>query len=157
MTNLINGVKGAFSNLVELGKNIVDGIWQGIKDAWGNLVSGFKDLLRGLFNSGQEEIDANSPSRVWAKGIGAPMAEGIGFGFLGEMDAVERSMRMTIAGLMPAVESAFPAGGMQPAFAGVGQANVVDRAPVTINVNPSEPIDYELLANKVARKVAEGW
>lgn len=157
MTKLIDGLKGSFSNLVQLGKDIVDGIWEGIKNAWGTLVSNFKNLLRGLFNSGQEEIDANSPSRVWAKGIGAPMAEGIGFGFLTEMDSVERSMRMTIAGLMPAVKSAFPAGGMQPAFAGVGQASAVERPPVTINVNPSEPIDYELLANKVARKVVEGW
>ena len=66
-------------------------------------------------------------------------------------------MRMTIAGLMPAVEAGLPGRGLQPAFAGVGQAGAVERPTVTINVNPSAPIDYELLANKVAKRISEGW
>ena len=72
------------------------------------------------------------------------------------MDKVERMMKASVAGLVPAMDVGISAMGMQPSYAGVGQTAIGDRA-VTINVNPSEPIDYELLANKVARKVTEGW
>jgi len=102
-------------------------------------------------------LGINSPSIIWAEGIGGPIAEGIGFGFLNEMDKVERSMRTTVAGLMPAMEVGIAGMGMRPAFAGVGQTVAAERQPITINVNPSKPIDYELLTNKVVRKVTEGW
>ena len=157
MTKLIDGLKGSIGNIKEIGRSIVEGLWQGILNSWATLVENIKAKFRSLFSNIRELLDINTPSKVWARGIGSPIAEGIGVGFLNEMDAVERSMRNTVAGLMPAMEAGITELGLQPIFAGVGQAGTTERQPVTINVNPSEPIDYELLANKVARKVAEGW
>ena len=65
-------------------------------------------------------------------------------------------MRTTMAGLVPAMDVGISGLGLQSVYAGVGQKAATEQL-VTINVNPSEPIDYELLANKVARKVTEGW
>jgi hypothetical protein len=152
MTKLIDGLKGSFSNLVQLGKDIVDGIWEGIKNAWGNLVSGFTDLLRGLFNSGQAEIDAHSPSRVWAKGIGAPMAEGIGVGFLRGMGAVENQMKWAINGLIPAM-GVISGDNVSIGFNGQTKANERALGPVSIRVESPQPLDYELIAQLVARKI----
>jgi hypothetical protein len=133
------------------------GIWEGIKAKWEDLKSWVSNLFKNLIGGAEEDNEVNSPSRLWARRIGGPIAEGIGVGFMREMDKVERSMRTTVAGLMPAMDIGISAMGMQPSYAGVGQTVAAERPPVTINVNPSEPIDYELLANKVARKVTEGW
>lgn len=156
ISKVIAGVKSSFGQLWNLGRDIVLGIWEGIKQKWEDLKTWFKGLFRGLINDTANDQEVNSPSRLWARRIGGPIAEGIGVGFLREMDKVERQMRTTMAGLVPAMDVGISGLGLQPVYAGVGQTSVVER-PVTINVNPSEPIDYELLANKVARKVTEGW
>lgn len=157
MQSLINGLKGAIGSIGSIGSSIVNGLWNGIISNWAWLVNKIKQKLRDLFSNIRDLLGITSPSKLFARGIGKPLAEGIGVGFLREMDAVEQAMRATVAGLMPAMEVGATGMGLGPAYSGVGKAAASDRAPVTINVNPSEPIDYELLANKVARRVAEGW
>jgi phage-related protein len=157
MSSLIDGIRSSLGNFLSIGKSIVDGLWEGIKNNWGGLVANIKAKFRSLFSNITDLLGINSPSKLWAEGIGGPIAEGIGVGFMREMDNVERSMRTTVAGLLPAMDIGFSAIGMQPAFAGVGQTVAAERQPITINVNPSKPIDYELLTNKVVRKVTEGW
>ena len=157
VTKVKEGVTNAWGTITGIGKNIVDGVWEGISGAYTTFYNNVKGFFQGILDSVKLLLGIESPSKVWSQGIGRPIAQGIGFGFLKEMDTVERSMRMTIAGLMPAMETGISGIGIQPVFAGVGQAGAMERPPVTINVNPSEPIDYELLANKVARKVVEGW
>ena len=53
-----------------------------------------KDHMKMIYEA-KEELDINSPSRVFAK-IGEFMAAGLGVGFVSEMRAVERNMRRQI-------------------------------------------------------------
>ena len=149
MSSLIDGIKSSFGQLWDLGCDIVLGIWEGIKAKWADLTTWVSGLFNNLIGGAEDDNEVNSPSRLWARRIGGPIAEGIGVGFMREMDNVERSMRKTVAGLLPAMEVGIAGMGMQPAFAGVGQAVAAERQPITINVNPSKPIDYELLTSKV--------
>lgn len=96
-TQVTSAFSGAWSAMVDVGKNIVSGIWDGIKNAgtwlydkvtgWaGSVVGWFKDLF-----------GIHSPSSVMRDMIGKPMAEGIAAGITGNAIAVEKAM----AGLVP--------------------------------------------------------
>ena len=84
---LIRGIPAIF----DVGKNIVEGLWNGIKNmgSWvtgkvkgffGNIVGGVKDFL-----------GIHSPSKVFA-GIGGFMAEGLGEGFDNEFSDIKKNI-----------------------------------------------------------------
>ena len=100
LQKLIDGIRGSFANLTGIGKDIIDGLWQGIVNNWQTLVNNIRDRFSNLFSGIRDLLGIRSPSKLFATGIGRPLAEGIMTGFVGEMDEVERTMRMTIAGLM---------------------------------------------------------
>lgn len=81
VVNLVNAFWDNRGKILDIGVNIVKGVWDGISSMAGWLfdkVSGFFD---GLFGGVEEEEEIHSPSKKWARGIGKPMAQGIGVGF----------------------------------------------------------------------------
>ena len=74
-------------DIIEVGKDIVRGLWEGIKAmaSWiGDKVSGF---VGGLVDGVKGVLGIHSPSRVFA-GIGQNMALGLGQGFEKQMQSV---------------------------------------------------------------------
>lgn len=131
----------------DIGKDIVMGIWDGIESAWEDLKDWFGGLLGGLLGGAQDEIDAHSPSRLWAKRIGKPMAEGIGVGFASAIPELERDLSVMINGL---TNSMMPS----PNLAYAGAANgALPGAAITMNNYVRNDLDLELLALKVAKKL----
>lgn len=77
---------------LELGGNIMNGIMDGILAGIrgiGNVLSKVKDGIVGGF---KELFDINSPSKVMADEIGFNLADGIGVGFMDEIDRVAKDM-----------------------------------------------------------------
>ena len=66
-----------------LGKNIVDGVFNGLKNAWNSISSWWSDSWNGLVNSVEKWLEIKSPSRVF-KRIGKYTAEGFGIGWKDE-------------------------------------------------------------------------
>lgn len=82
-------------DIIEVGKDIVRGLWEGIKAmaSWiGEKVSGF---VGGLVDGVKGVLGIHSPSRVFA-GIGQNMALGLGQGF-------EKQMQSVTAGIQDAI------------------------------------------------------
>ena len=75
----LDGFAGATNWLSEIGKNIVDGLWNGITAGWGKLLAGFKDLLQLLPEGVKKVLDIHSPSRVMMA-LGGHTAEGFSQG-----------------------------------------------------------------------------
>lgn len=97
--NMIDTIAGvlhdALPDIIEVGKNIVRGLWEGIKSmaSWiGDKVSGF---VSGLVSGVKGVLGIHSPSRVFA-GIGQNMALGLGQGF-------EKQMQSVTAGIQDAI------------------------------------------------------
>jgi len=65
---------------IELGQSIMTGIGDGIKQLASWPVEKLREALNNLRLRGQEEIEAGSPSKLFARDIGVPIAEGIGVG-----------------------------------------------------------------------------
>lgn len=76
-------IKAAFkiNDMVTVGKNLLEGLWNGINDkiAWlKNKVKGVVDKIKSWF-TGADGFDTHSPSK-WAQKIGEYVSEGLGIG-----------------------------------------------------------------------------
>lgn len=75
-----DGIKKIFSTAADIGKGLVDGIWQGISDGWNWLIEKVQDLARDLLNAAKSVLGIHSPSTEFAY-IGEMSAEGMMVGF----------------------------------------------------------------------------
>lgn len=123
-----------FKDFINIGKNIVEGLWEGIKGAadWlGDKISGF---VGGVVDGVKGFFGIHSPSTVFRDEVGKQLAAGIGLGFTDEMDSVSKQMQKAI----PTPEVAFSTAaagmvnGMQTAMTGYS-GNVRIEIPVKIN------------------------
>lgn len=92
---IISAFLDCLPDIIEVGKDIVRGLWEGIKAmaSWiGDKVSGF---VGGLVDGVKGVLGIHSPSRVFA-GIGQNMALGLGQGF-------EKQMQSVTAGIQDAI------------------------------------------------------
>lgn len=84
---IADGFVEAWPDIVEIGKDIVRGLWEGIQSlaGWiGEKVSGFFD---GLFDEAKKNEEIHSPSKKWAE-IGKYDARGFGAGWDSEFKSV---------------------------------------------------------------------
>lgn len=80
---------------LQVGKNIVDGLWDGLKRSWSSLQEWFNNAVNGLIDGIKGWLGIHSPSKVFA-GIGDFMALGLGEGFTKSMSAVNKDIANAI-------------------------------------------------------------
>lgn len=96
-----NAVTGALSaaaakvkEFVNVGKNVIVGLWNGINDkvAWlKGKVKGVVDKIKGWFIS-KEGFDEHSPSK-WSEGVGSYVMDGLGNGFEKDETAIRAARK----------------------------------------------------------------
>ena len=97
---IVDKIKTIFSGLPAkiktIGKNIVDGLWNGINGGWTWLKNKVNNLVKSLVNGVKSTLGIKSPSRVFRDQIGKQMAAGLGIGwedeFSGVKDDIEDSL-----------------------------------------------------------------
>ena len=104
VVNFVKGlggkIKSALGNpkdwLLNAGKDLIVGLWNGVKDKWDWL----KDKITGLGKSvtgwAKKALGIKSPSKVFAMEIGAPLIEGIGFGMAKELPTLNRNLASSL-------------------------------------------------------------
>lgn len=89
---IVKGFSDGMPNIIEIGKNIVKGIWEGIK----SLAGWIKDNVNGFFgdivNGAKNALGIHSPSTVFA-GIGENMALGLGDGWDDEYGRISKNIK----------------------------------------------------------------
>ncbi len=88
-------IKGLASQLWDVGKNIVQGIWAGIQKAAAWFKSQVTNFFKGIVNGVKKVLGIKSPSKVFA-GIGQNMALGLGQGFAAAMQGVGKTIQASI-------------------------------------------------------------
>ena len=95
----INGLLADFKEwivgFVDIGKKIVEGIWEGIKNAKDWFMSQVKGFFKGIIKGAKEALGIASPSKVFAE-IGSYMAQGLGVGFTSEMSDITKKINNSI-------------------------------------------------------------
>lgn len=100
VSTFVDAMANSDSAFLQVGANMIKGIWNGITNAteWlYGLLSGWVNDVVGWI---QEKFKINSPSKLMASKVGAPMAEGIGYGF-------KREMRVVNAQLADSIDTSF--------------------------------------------------
>lgn len=87
---VVNFFKGAVKRIIaffeagisfwlDIGKNIVSGIWNGLKNGWNMVVNGLRSLVTGVIDKVKGWFGIKSPSKVFAQ-IGDELANGLSKG-----------------------------------------------------------------------------
>lgn len=128
---IISAFLDSLPDIIEVGKDIVRGLWEGIKAmaSWiGDKVSGF---VGGLVDGVKGVLGIHSPSRVFA-GIGQNMALGLGQGFERQMQRVSSGIQNAIP--TPTVDTVYnAAAGMVNGLALAGGGVYRVEIPLYIN------------------------
>lgn len=97
--NIVDTIKELPGKMLELGKNMVEGLWNGIKNMgqWiKDKISGFAD---GVIDGFKSVFGISSPSKVMRDSVGRYLAEGIGVGFMEEMPDIAEAAREALSNL----------------------------------------------------------
>ena len=120
-----NEVKDLPQKFVKLGKDCIDGFWQGFKKLFVS-DSAANDAMKDLVKQSQKELGINSPSKVFANKVGKFSALGFGVGFKKEMKNVSEEMKDAIPtefDISPKVKSEAKAGA--GIYGGLGKESLV--------------------------------
>lgn len=97
---LIEKLKELPSKLVQIGKDIVEGLKNGIKEAWTGMTDWIKDLAGSLIQGFKDNLKIGSPSKVFRDEIGqwipAGIAEGIEDG-IGTLNSAMSDMTLAVS------------------------------------------------------------
>ena len=120
-------------NIIEIGKNIVNGIWEGIKSLAGWLKDNVKGFFGDIVNGAKNALGIHSPSTVFA-GIGENMALGLGEGWDDEYGRISKNIKSGLDFGTASVDFASSGiGSMSKSIAG-GIANSDASGDIVINI-----------------------
>jgi hypothetical protein len=83
--NIVEAVKEGFSDFVEAGKHLIDGLWQGVEDWWTNFKSNIKEFCDGFLKGFLEAFGIHSPATTMIP-VGENIVAGLWSGITGAFD-----------------------------------------------------------------------
>ena len=85
---IVNGLLDGIAEITTVGKDMVEGLWEGIKGQWGKLVENVTNLGKKLVDKVKGFFEIGSPSRLFADEVGKWIPEGIAVGIEANADSV---------------------------------------------------------------------
>ncbi len=90
--------KENWQKVLDIGKNLVEGIWQGIQNAAETFKENVRNFFTNIVNDVKAALKINSPSLVFAE-IGSSMVEGLDFGFTKKIGRMEQRIAKAVGDL----------------------------------------------------------
>lgn len=103
VTNVVTGIQELPGKLLTIGRQAVEGLWNGIKGAAGWLKDQISSFVSGIVDGFTSAFEIGSPSRIMEKKVGYWLPPGIAEGVLGNMKpllSAVRSMRDVTVGTL---------------------------------------------------------
>lgn len=103
INNLVNTIVNFFKSIpgriasvprrmIQIGRNIVSGLWEGIKSAKDNLINKVKSFSDSIVNTVKKTLKIHSPSQVFRDEIGKMIPEGVAIGIDANTDSAIKSI-----------------------------------------------------------------
>ena len=89
---MVNAFKQGVSDFGNVGKNLMNGLWNGIKNTWNNLKSKVEDLGKGIVKKFKSVFGIHSPSRLFRDEIGKNLILGVGVAFEKDDDLINKQI-----------------------------------------------------------------
>ena len=96
INGIINTIKNLPGKMLEIGKNIVSGIWSGISNMASWLWNKISGWCSDIFNSIKNFFGIHSPSKLFADKVGKMLGLGVGEGFDDSLSSVYKDMERAI-------------------------------------------------------------
>lgn len=96
LNKIISAFSKGISKIKDVGKNLVQGLWNGINNAKDWVLDKIKGFGKSILNGLKSFFGIKSPSRLMRDEVGKYIAEGIGVGFEDELDSVYSDMQKAI-------------------------------------------------------------
>ena len=129
--------------LVEIGMNLIKGLWNGMKDMGTWLWNKVKELLGSLTDKIKNFFGIHSPSTLMRDEVGKYLAQGLGVGFEDEIGDVYNDMQHAIDLEQGKIQASLQTGGIYN--------KVYGSTPIEVNNNNTTTLeaDGEVLAKVV--------
>lgn len=145
LTNVVNGLMQLPGKLLDIGRQAVEGLWNGIKAAAGWLQDQIGSFVSGIVDGFTSAFKIGSPSRIMRDKVGRWITPGIAEGITGSMGCLKSAMtdvRDLVTGQMAGLQT------------GVSTALSVDPAWAVPTVSPQssgsvQPVTLDELADLV--------
>lgn len=118
--SVVNGIKGLPRAVMDIGSNIVRGIWNGISGAAGWLAGKVKGFASGILSGMKAALGIHSPSKLFADEVGKFIPPGINVGIDAAMPDTIRKMRQQAASLMESARATIEVEQAKAARVGLG-------------------------------------
>jgi phage-related protein len=152
VANIISKIASLPGKVLDIGKNLVSGLWKGISEKLNWLKDRIESFGKGIINKVKSVFSVHSPSKVFAE-IGGFLAEGLGVGFESEIGDVESNMAKSMNGLTGNMTATVSAQGAPGDL--MGNTTNYNGGAVTINVYGAEGQSVNELADVIAIKLQE--
>lgn len=100
VTNIVGAVRNLPSQFLNIGRNIVQGVWNGITGMGGWIRDRVNGFFSGIVDGAKAALGIHSPSRVFRDQVGKYMAQGVGVGFENETENIKKSMEKDLSELV---------------------------------------------------------
>lgn len=90
--NIINTIKELPGRMLNLGRNIVEGLWNGIKNAGKWIADKVGNFAKGILNGMKNALGIHSPSKVFRDQVGKFIPQGIAVGIEADTDSALKAI-----------------------------------------------------------------
>lgn len=90
--SMVNAFKQGVSDFGNVGKNLMNGLWNGIKNTWNGLKNKVEDLGKGIVNKFKSVFGIHSPSKLFRDEIGKNLILGVGVAFEKDDDLINKQI-----------------------------------------------------------------
>lgn len=156
---IVDGITGFFADLpgqmVDIGSNIVSGLWDGISGAAGWLAQKVKGFANGIVDGMKDALGIHSPSRVMRDQVGAMVGAGMAEGIADSARQVNAAMQQ----LNTQVTGGVTFGAAMPQGSGETSSSVVNNSFSLVgmfsgaNFSVRNDTDIKAIANEVANVI----
>lgn len=156
VNNIINAVKNLPSQMASIGKNIVEGVWNGITGMGSWLMDKVSSFFSGIVDGAKKALGIHSPSRVMRDQVGKYMAQGVGVGFENESDNVQKSMNRNLSDIVAKMQATVSMERLRAVPTGVTSINNTSHSNITNDNGVTQHITFNnpvKTPSEVARQI----
>lgn len=90
--SMVNALKQGVGDFANIGKNLMNGLWNGIKNTWNSLKNKVEDLGQGIVKKFKSVFGIHSPSKLFRDEIGKNLILGVGVAFEKDDDLIDKQI-----------------------------------------------------------------
>lgn len=167
ITGLINavieGAKSIPEKMATIGKNIVDGVWNGIQNAKDTFVANVKSFFSGIVDGVKGALGINSPSKVFEEEVGEWIPPGVSSGIYKTAGVVKDAITSMVTGAIdtaknlvtsvPEIGATFGINALPEPSGNSTVTNVTNNNNVTINAEKVDEEHIDDICDEINRRL----